>query len=544
MEIIVASWNKKNLQTTTERLNSISVGIVSVDCLESFSKSIHRHTSLVIIHSDFLNEAISHGTDFLNFSPCLVIEDGTENTLDILHNFQSIDYISADSTPAIFLHKIRFLLTQKGQIDSIASLSEKLFEAQQSMQENLDLLDIIACRDGLTGLYNRRHFSKIYTQMFKEANKEEEDLSLLLIDIDNFSQINKNAGHNYGDFILNEISARITTIFRKKDMTFRFGGEDFSVLLPNTNLVTALSLAEKFRNSCESKLFTDGHLSNEVTVSIGCTSLKSCHPRNQDEMVTMTEMALYSAKAEGRNRIVDYPSTLNVKTKNTQRNFVSLKNNLSRILHKTKTSTISSLQLLAQDIAGDENRQHIETVNTYVQLLSKSLNLPDSIITTFGNAISLHSSIRCLLHNEIISKEDALDSNERDIIQEFPYRLMELTELFDYFANERSVLLSYGERYDGSGYPDGLKNNEIPLGSRIFNIVDSLAAMNADRPFRKKLSPEEIIIELKNGAGNQFDPFLVCKTLDIIQQNGLLDIDQDLLNDTKEDLIKLFPDTL
>lgn len=544
MEIIVASRNKNNLQATTKLLRSISVGIVTVDCLESFSNSLHQHTSLVIIHSDFLNEAISHGTEFLDCSPCLVIGDTTENTLETLLNFQSIDYLSADFTPAIFHHKIRFLLNQKGQIDSLASLSQKLFDTQQSMQDNLDLIDIIASRDGLTGLYNRRHFSKIYSQMFKEANKEEEDLSLLLIDIDYFSQINKNAGHTYGDFVLNEISARITTIFRKKDMTFRFGGEDFSVLLPNTNLAAALTLAEKFRDSCESKPFTDGHLSNEVTVSIGCTSLKSCRPRNQDEMVTMAEMAVYSAKSEGRNRIIDYQSTINIKTHNTQRNFVSLKNNLSRILNKTKTSTISSLQLLAQDIAGDENRKHIENVNSYVQLLCKNLNLPDSIISTFGNAISLHSSIRCLLHNEILSKEDTLDADERGIMQEFPYRLMELTELFDYFSNERSVLLSYGERYDGTGYPDGLKSNEIPLGSRIFNIVDSLAAMNADRPFRKKLSPDEIIAELKAGAGNQFDPFLVCKTLDIIQQNGILDIDQDLLDETKDDLNKLFPDTL
>ena len=91
MEIIVASRNKKHLQATTELLNSISAGIVTVDCLESFSKAIHQHTSLVIIHSDFLNEAVGHDTEFLNYSPCLVIGEATKNTLDILHNFQSID---------------------------------------------------------------------------------------------------------------------------------------------------------------------------------------------------------------------------------------------------------------------------------------------------------------------------------------------------------------------------------------------------------------------------------------------------------------------
>ena len=122
-------------------------------------------------------------------------------------------------------------------------------------------------------------------------------------------------------------------------------------------------------------------------------------------------------------------------------------------------------------------------------------------------------------------------------MNEFPYKLAEITEVFDYFSNERSILLYHGEHYDGSGFPEGLKGEEIPLGARIFNIVDSLAAMNSDRPFRRRLKPKAIIKELGNQAGKQFDPFLVLKIFDIIQENNLLELDESFMEGIRAELL-------
>ena len=127
-------------------------------------------------------------------------------------------------------------------------------------------------------------------------------------------------------------------------------------------------------------------------------------------------------------------------------------------------------------------------------------------------------------------------------MNEFPYKLAEITDVFDYFANERSILLYHGEHYDGSGFPEGLKGDEIPLGARIFTIVDALAAMSCDRPYRSRLEPKAILKELSTEAGGQFDPFLVLKTIEIVQENNLLEIDADFIESIRADLISKNPD--
>ncbi|EKD35762.1 MAG: metal dependent phosphohydrolase, partial [uncultured bacterium] len=106
--------------------------------------------------------------------------------------------------------------------------------------------------------------------------------------------------------------------------------------------------------------------------------------------------------------------------------------------------------------------------------------------------------------------------------------------------NERNVLLCHGEKYDGSGYPQGLKGDEIPLGARIFSIVDAVAAMNADRPYRRRLTSEEIVRELTNEAGKQFDPFLVAQLLTVIEKNRLFDLDPAVLQRAREEVFATF----
>jgi HD-GYP domain-containing protein (c-di-GMP phosphodiesterase class II) len=114
--------------------------------------------------------------------------------------------------------------------------------------------------------------------------------------------------------------------------------------------------------------------------------------------------------------------------------------------------------------------------------------------------------------------------------------LSELIELFDFFSNEKSILLYHHENFDGTGYPGGLKENEIPLGARIFTIADAIAAMLTERPYRKKLSPEKIIEELTGNAGKQFDPQLVSQFFDIIEKQKLLPVPVEVLTKAKERL--------
>lgn len=468
-----------------------------------------------------------------DYLPILII--GRETTsfdelLRLRHN-QAIDYIRQPLTPGYFFFKLRML-------EHLHNLGE---EHHRNLQTHSYFLDRLASRDGLTGLYNRRHLSKILDDELAKARETGRDMSLLILDIDYFRELNKNHGHSFGDFVLNEMSARLTRTTREEDTCFRFSGEDFVVLMPGADVQQAQETAEKLRIACASKTFDNGTIKKHITVSIGIASSNRHHPDTPDEFLTMAETAMFMAKAEGRNRVCLF-TPLEANRFSAEKNLASLKVTISRILDKTRNSAIASLQLLAKDMAGTEHQNHIQNVSYYVSLLGDKLGLPATLIRTFQNAIVLNTSIRFLLHNDLISKQDRFSSDERKKMNEFPYKLAEITDVFDYFANERSILLYHGEHYDGSGFPEGLKGDEIPLGARIFTIVDALAAMSCDRPFRSKLEPRAILEELYKEAGGQFDPFLVLKTIDIILENNLFDIDVDFIESIRADLISRNPE--
>jgi len=403
-------------------------------------------------------------------------------------------------------------------------------------------LDALSTRDGLTGLFNRHHLTKNLAHLMKEAQSKEEDLSLLLLNIDFFNAVNKTSGQKYGDFILNEMAARLTSTAGKNESCYRFSGEDFIVLMPGTGLDEAKKTSEKIRRVCCDKPFSHRQTKQSITVSMGLVSRKSHNPLDHDDFINMAETALFMAKARGRNRLQIFNPHTCQDQLTPKKSMAFLKETLQRIMEKTRSSAIASVQLLAKNVAGPEHQTHAATVASYITLLGRQMGLPSQHIEVFHNAITLCNSFRSLLHSDMISKPVQLSFKERQIINDLPFKLTELTDMFDYFAKEREVLLCQGERYDGSGYPEGLKGDEIPLGARIFSIIDAVAAMNAERPYRRKLTPEEIVGELRKEAGKQFDPFLVAEFLTVIKKNHLLNLDDSFIEHARQDLFNSFPE--
>ena len=406
----------------------------------------------------------------------------------------------------------------------IKALTDKFEQQRQSIELHSEFLDIVALRDGLTGLYNRRHLNTLLPKKLEKCTVNGSELAMLILNIDYFYELNKSAGTSFCDFVLNDFAARLTAANQPDDTCFRFSGETFIALLGDTSLPQAIARAEFLQENLRHQPFRRSNEQRTITVSIGIVSLTDHRPESPEEFISMAERALFSAKADGRDRIAVFSGTDAGGNEATRHNLNFLKETLARILARTRTSSLDSLQLLAGNIGGNNNRGHIDNVRRYIELLGQQMNLPEQTIETFRNAVALHTSIRFLLHNEMISKQELFTEDDREIMSDFPFKIAEITEMFDYFANERAILLCHGERYDGSGYPEGLRGEEIPLGSRIFTLVDALAAMNEDRPHRSRLKPERIITELVEGAGRQFDPTLVVQMLELIKTNHLMDL--------------------
>ncbi len=468
------------------------------------------------------------------FTPILVLGISNEPP-SVLLQYQNrflLDFLMAPVSLGIFQHRIRFL----------CRIQRMVVEHQTNSTTLNRQLDVLSTRDGLTGLYNRRHLTSNLMEFMERAKNCGEDLSILLFNIDFFNAINKNAGQQYGDFILNEMAARLTLSTRKTDSRYRFSGEDFVVLMPGTNLDEAKKVSEKIRRACVERPFIHRQTTQSITVSMGLASLLTHKPSNHDDFISMAETALFMAKARGRNRLQIFNPLTCPGQLTPKKSMAFLKDSMQRIMEKTRCSAVASVQLLAKNVAGPEHQAHAATVSRYITLLGKQLGLPAPHIETFHNAITICNSFRSLLHKDLISKPVELSHQERKLLGDLPFKLTELTDMFDYFAHEREVLLCQGERYDGTGHPRGLKGDEIPLGARIFTLIDAVAAMNAERPYRPKLTGNEIITELKEEAGKQFDPSLVVQVLTVIEKHGLLIVDSSVLDQTRQALFNTFPE--
>ena len=449
------------------------------------------------------------------------------------------DSIARPLSPSLLLARIHTLL-------HIHHLQQELLSCQKALQDQRDknhqcqlaqeqqrhYLNLLSVRDGLTGLFSRRHLNRTLELEIDKARTQNSDLTMLLIDIDYFNETNRVSGQLFGDSILNEFSARLTQNTRDNDLCFRFSGSDFIVLLPQTDLTKGREYAERLRLACSDKPFTSGYHSRSVTVSIGVVTLLEHHPESQDEFINMADRARYQAKTEGRNRVIVYDQN-HVVTEGEVDTVALLEETLQRILKKTKESSLASIQILTQNVTGKNQDEHTLLATRYIQLFCERLGLPGTILDTFSNALLIYSCFRLLLHRELLSKKEHFSYEDRKVIKDLPYKLAELTRHFDYFSNERHVLLCQAERYDGNGYPEGLAGEEIPLAARIFSLADGLAAMSSDRPHRRRLSPPQILKELAQGAGTQWDPSLVLLTLDILGEHQFLPLDNELLLQTR-----------
>jgi len=344
-------------------------------------------------------------------------------------------------------------------------------------------------RDALTGsLLTLRAFRAQLDLDVRRAQRYRRPLSVALLDIDGFRAINRDAGYAAGDELLTAVAAAIDRATRAHDLACRTGGDEFALLLAETGAADASVAVERLLLELEE--VTLGQVRG-VSASVGVADLTAAV--TPEGLLAAAREGLEVARGAGGGRVAESPGVAPSLAPGAQADVVS--------------ALVSALQERDR-YTGD----HSESVVDVAGRVAESLGVAPAEVERIRTAALLHDIGKVGVPDQVLHKPGPLDDDEWDLMREHPAIGERILRAIPGMGQVAKIVRHEHERWDGTGYPDGLVGNDVPLGSRIILACDAYHAMTSDRPYRAAMSHTDAVSELTAGAGTQFDPE-VCQAL-------------------------------
>ena len=359
--------------------------------------------------------------------------------------------------------------------------------------------------DELTGLLNRRSLDEVIVSEISRLSRYGGVFSLIILDLDSFKAFNDTYGHLSGDKLLRQIGTILKSCIRSTDQAFRYGGDEFAILLLQTAIEPACEAADRVRKRIPAAVKAD-YL--PITASLGVASWP-VDGISANDIIAAADAALYVAKRSGGNQSRRASATGPVE------------NRVASEEEMQQSETVSSIFSLAATVDAKDHytKTHSKKVSEFAIAIGEALKLEPSQIGRLETCALLHDIGKIGINNDILNKRGKLTAQEWEIIKTHPQLGATIASHAPRIADCLSGIRHHHERFDGSGYPDGLKGEAIPLEARILAIADAFSAMSSDRSYASALPLEEVLEEIRRGAGKQFDPRLVEVFLPILRNS-------------------------
>jgi diguanylate cyclase (GGDEF)-like protein/PAS domain S-box-containing protein len=361
----------------------------------------------------------------------------------------------------------------KGEISGIRGFILDITERK----EYEDKIKYLSFHDKLTDLYNRAYFEEELKRLNNQRNLP---ISIIIGDVNNLKMINDTFGHQHGDRLLGKIAGVLQSCFRKSDVISRWGGDEFSIILPHTSREKGISIINRISQECQKK----GTLTLPLSISMGIAT-KCDMSENINAVVREAESKMYRYKLIDK-QIAD-------------------------------SSIISSLEKALEQKKYETKEYRKSFVDCALQF-GKELQLEKKQLDDLKLLAMICDVGKIAVSEVIIFKKGWLSEIEWEEIKKHPMIGYRIAKSSPELSSIADAILYHHEYWDGNGYPQKIKGEEIPLLSRIIHIVNAYQAMIHERPYREAMTKQNAIKELRKGQGSQFDPELAEKFIAMVTE--------------------------
>ena len=415
---------------------------------------------------------------------------------------------------------VRDITKQEKARVKLEALNKKLTASNRELKT-------IALKDPHTGLYNHRYLEEVIEAEFSRARRYVHPISVIMMDIDYFKSINDVYGHKFGDLILKQFSSYIKRMVRKYDVVIRYGGEEFIIISPSTSSADATLLAQRLIDAVSLYNFGNREHAVKLKLSIAVVSYPDDKVHKSQDLVNLAEQILNSVKEQGGNKVLTskelrmaHSGNHGILEPEKKEDVSYLRDRLYKLTRKGNQSVVEAIFAFAKtlELKDHYTGEHVERTVHYAMEIAKALHLSPQEVNNIKQAAVLHDLGKIGISDKILMKRAKLTKKEYEEIKKHPQIGVDIIRPIHFMHDIIPLIFYHHERWDGKGYPTGIKGEEIPIGARIIALADVYQALTSDRPYRKAYARKEAVDIVKKASGTQFDPIVVKAFLEVLRK--------------------------